>query len=292
MKSLILSLFLLTGVYAEDSLIYKFDPIVVKSDLNNSDMDENLPVGDSGRPDWTSRRKFSTTRVYLQKEDFGEVGIEQWVRIKTPRNGKTSYLFIEELEVGLGNRMQLDIYKRFSSNPSDNYTVKQDSTSFELRYALADWGVIPLNPTAYIEYTVTDVAHTKDLLEFKLLLGDDFTERLHWGLNYTYETQLGSGVNELNQKVNGAVSYTLIDNKFSVGAETKYAVTTASGTIIERDISAGPSLQWIPTTNSHVDLTYLHGISDDSAKSEVWFIFGYDFDTGAKKHRVTTTSNN
>jgi hypothetical protein len=59
----------------------------------------------------------------------------------------------------------------------------------ELRYALANWGKIPLNPTLYGEWSFNDNA--PDVWELKLLLGQTFAHRWNWAANLTYEHENG-----------------------------------------------------------------------------------------------------
>ena len=56
----------------------------------------------------------------------------------------------------------------------------------ELRWALADWGVIPLNPTLYVEYVRNDDG--PPALELKALAGDELARALHLGLNLVWST--------------------------------------------------------------------------------------------------------
>ncbi|HET6410290.1 MAG TPA: hypothetical protein VFG14_20535 [Chthoniobacteraceae bacterium] len=63
-------------------------------------LSEERPVGPTGRPEWTSARRFTTTRVYIQKNPW-EIGVEQWWRIRDKRDDSIENLFIEEVEIGL-----------------------------------------------------------------------------------------------------------------------------------------------------------------------------------------------
>src|SRR6185312_15985719 len=69
---------------------------------------EEAPVDETGRPAWTSARRFGSTRVYLQRAPW-EVSFEQWVRIRDRRDGTAQIRFQEEIEIGLPYRFQLDI---------------------------------------------------------------------------------------------------------------------------------------------------------------------------------------
>ena len=112
---------------------------------------EEQPADETGRPNWTSHRRFGTTRVYIQKAPW-EIGIEQWWRVRDNRDGTVQHKFQEEIEIGLPFRMQLDIYGDWFADGDSR--AQYGDTAFELRWAMADWGRIPLNPTLYAEYKV------------------------------------------------------------------------------------------------------------------------------------------
>ena len=253
-------------------------------------LEENKAVGSSKRPEWTSARRFTNTRIYLQQEEFGDVGIEQWVKMQYPHHGKPNYLFEEEIEIGLGHRLQLDLYENWHLTPEERYQANHESFSIELRYAFADWGVIPLNPTLYAEYTVSNKAYNADKVEVKLLLGDSIMPRIHWGWNLVYERELGQ-YGTIEYSTAAGISYTVIDNKLSVGLEAKLENETTKGHRspgpIELDI--GPSIQWKPTKNTHFDIAPLFGVTGESPRAEIWCIFGYDF--GKTTPRVEPIGN-
>ena len=131
---------------------------------------EEKPDGASGQPDWVKQRRFSNTRVYLQKDPW-EMGVEQWYRVRTYDGGRVTQRSQTEFEMGLPYRMQLDIYEKAIHDNSDDRGWQQDEVAVDLRYGLADWGVLPLNPALYVEYAF---AHEgSDILESKILFGDE-----------------------------------------------------------------------------------------------------------------------
>jgi hypothetical protein len=145
-----------------------------------------------------------------------------------------------------------------------------------LRYAFADWGKIPLNPTLYAEYKIGN--HAPNVAEFKLLLGEQIAPRIHWGLNFVYEKEL-RGERATEFQISQGLSYTLIDEKLSFGVEMKYVFETTAGTRgePEQKFLIGPSLQVRPTRNTHLDLVALIGTNRDSPRVEGFVIFGIDF---------------
>lgn len=239
-------------------------------------LSEDRPVGPTGRPEWTSARRFSTTRVYLQKSP-GEIGFEQWFRGRLYRDGKNQYRFQEELEIGLPCRMQLDLYQTWfvESEKGETNTWHQD-IAVELRYALADWGKIPLNPTLYGEWKFSMHDDDPDVYELKLLLGEDFG-KLHWGFNAIYEQEVG-GARATEMAWSQGLSYTMIDSCLSIGVEMSFKHETEKGSRHKPEIkfAVGPSVQWRPTPWSHIDVVPLIGCTKDAPGLEAFVIFGID----------------
>lgn len=240
-------------------------------------LEEEKPSGAWAQPEWVQSRRFTTTRVYIQRSP-GEVALEQWWRGRV-YDGKVSNLFQEEIEIGLPFRMQLDFYQDWTVE--DN---KADHLDFaaELRYGLADWGVIPLNPALYLEYKWTDPSRGGDVIEPKLLLGTELAPKVHYGMNIVYERELSGPEQAEEWQITQGLSYTVIDQKFSLGLEAKYIneTTIESRGTPEHKFLLGPSIQWLPTRNSHLDLVALAGLTPDSPDLEAYVVFGIDFDWG------------
>ena len=89
----------------------KLLPTVTVTDAANREglLNEERPIGETGRPEWTSARRFSTTRVYIQREPW-EVGVGQWWRYRYKRDNSSISRLTSEIEMGLPYRMQLDVY--------------------------------------------------------------------------------------------------------------------------------------------------------------------------------------
>lgn len=236
---------------------------------------EEAPVGPYNQPEWTTARRFPTTRVYLQQEPWN-VGVEHWVKAQWPKGESSNYKFQEEIEIGLPHRFQLDIYENWTRDAQSR--MNQDSVAVEGRWALADWGKIWGNPTLYGEWTFSSRNGTSDAYEFKILFGDDITPRWHWGVNFVYEQEVGdSRATEI--QIAGAISYTLIDEKLSLGIEGKIESETThrDRNHAPCEIDIGPSVQWRPTKNMHVDFVPLVGVTSDSPHVEAYVVLGYDF---------------
>ena len=237
-----------------------------------SDLKEEDRIGSYGQPRWTAVRRFPTTRIYVIPE--GEVDVEYWLRDDEHGHGDTTITHMYEIELGLPYRFQFDFYINAEHDNEWNF---QDETArqYELRYALADWGVLWGNPTLYYEYV--DSQHGTDKREAKLLLGDELAEGWHWGTNLVYEKEV-TGDRTGETEITAGLSKTLIDERFSLGGELKAnRVTEKNVNGSEHEIYLGPSLQYRPTPRSHIDFTPLVGLGGDSDELQIWFIAGWEF---------------
>ena len=266
--------FLVNRAYPQDQPLTRLPEVTVVE----KQLEEELKVGDYQQPEWTTQRRFLTTRAYVLSP--WQVEFEQWWKGQWPRGESRNDLFQEELEVGLPHRFQLDLYENWIRQ--SNGTVRYHDTAVELRYALADWGKLPLNPTLYGEWKFTDRDLGADTYELKLLLAEELAPRWHWAFNAICEQEVG-GSRTTEWAASQGISYTLIDQKLSIGVEMKLESETDKGARgpapIEFDI--GPSLQWRPTRNTHVDIVPLFGVTNDSPRAEVFVVFGIDFGRGA-----------
>ena len=276
MKSILFALLSTTALLAADSPA----PTTTRmpettTTAFSSVLKEDMPIGETGRPEWTSARRFPGTRVYIQQEPWG-VGVESWWRIKTYRDGTAANRLLEEVEVGLPYRMQLDLYTDLEGNEKAHFHYQ--SFNVELRWAIADWGKIWGNPTLYAEYKFADQSWGPDVYELKLLLGDGFLQRWHWGLNFVWEAET-SGEYEQEFQITGGLSYSVIDSKLGIGAEFIYDHDTVAGerNSPENQFNIGPSIQWRVTEKLHVDLTCMFGTNNDSPCEIGYLVVGYDF---------------
>jgi hypothetical protein len=270
-----------------DTPISILNPVIVVAPRDGW-LGEEALIGESKRPEWTSRRRFSTTRVYIQQEP-GQISLEQWWRIRTYEDATTRQRFTEEMEIGLPNRMQLDLYYDWTHQGGRTHN---EDFAVELRWALADWDVIPLNPTLYAEYTATDGAQGPDLVEFKVLLGEDFAPRWHWGMNLVFERELDRDLNN-EFAITQGISYTIIDQVLSAGVEMqfKYENTYSTRDDGEHKFQIGPSIQWSPSRNTWVNLVGLVGCTEDSPSFEGFVIVGHNFGSFAEPGGLSPVSS-
>ncbi len=241
---------------------------------------EDTNIGPYNQPEWTEHRRFSTTRVYIQKEPW-EIGLEQWWRVRTYDDKTTAHRFTEELEIGLPHRFQLDLYWNWAH---DGDGTHHDEFAVELRHALADWGKIWGNPTLYLEYAFVNPDFGGDVLEAKVLLGDDFGKGWHWGLNFIFESEL-SHERAREAAISGGLSRTIIDGVLSAGIEMQWKHETVAGERGNPEIQfeIGPSIQWRLSKNTHLDVVALAGTTSQGPSFEGFVIFGFDFGGGSKK---------
>lgn len=237
-------------------------------------------TGDTGaynQPEWVKHRRFSTTRVHIQRDPW-EMALEQWWRGRL-NDGEWKHKFQEEFEIGLPGRVQLDLYEDWEIEDGDAF---HNDFALEIRYGLADWGVLPLNPALYFEYKWVDPDHGGDVIEPKLLLGDEFGDGWSYGLNLVYEREMGGESTEEFQVTQG-ISKAMADGRVALGLEGKYVHETVAGARddAEHKVQFGPSVQFRPFDNAHLDLVALAGLTHDSPDLEAWVVFGWDFGAGA-----------
>jgi hypothetical protein len=240
-----------------------------------SDLKEEDLIGPNNQPRWTAARRFPTTRVYVVPP--GEIEFEWWARITEPRDpaGDTQERFLYEVEMGLPYRLQIDLYvgaEGTGNVGAFDFTRQQ----IELRWAIADWDVIFGNPTLYIEYV--NRKGEADGVEFKLLFGGEIASGWHWGLNFVLERTLEDELNNEWQAVAG-LSYTIIDMLFSLGLEFQgiWEDTEHRRGHFENTYFLGPSAQWRPLPQMHVDVVFLAGLTEESPAFRVWIILGWEF---------------
>jgi len=248
-------------------------------------LQEEQLIGENQQPEWTTRRRFATTRAYVISP--WQVEFEQWWKGKFPRQGDSEHLFQSEVELGLPYRFQLDVYENLELNGS---RFRHQGNQVEGRWALADWGKIFLNPTIYGEWKFND--HSPDAYELKLLLAQEFAPRWHWAFNVFYEQEVGGGRGS-ESGFSQALSYSVADEKLSVGVEMnleRQSEPNLNGSPAV-EFLIGPSVQWRPCPRVHLDLVPLVGTTGDSPRVEAFVVFGFDFGKGGKHEAYMPASS-
>ncbi len=246
-------------------------------------MKDSEKVGSYNQPVWTTKRRFPTTRVYVLPEN--KVELEYWLMMEgnLEENTDPKYTGIYEIEFGLGHRLQSDFYLKTIQNGS-NAPIEILSQSIELRYAFFDWGKVFGNPTVYLEWIRQSAKPQKG--ELKLLLGDEISERLFWGLNLVFEREFGGRtINEY--AISGGLAYSLVDGYLSVGLETKITGEDEQSKrfdFSEKKLLFGPSVLYKPVPPVNLILTPLFGYKvEEKEEGEegkdiyaIYFILGVD----------------
>jgi hypothetical protein len=238
-----------------------------------SDLREEDRIGPYGQPEWTAHRRFAFVRNYVRPP--GTFSFEYWVRPTVPQDsGQTQVRTQYEFEIGLPNRWQLDFYLNENKEGSEGEMGTENAMEF--RYALADWGKLWANPTIYGEYKSRD--GEADVIEAKLLFGDELSTSWHWGANLVYEREVGGELENVYGFTAG-ISKTLSDQKFSLGGELKIEMADTHDTRgdFENTFLVGPSMQYRPSSHLHMDVAPLVGFGDDSPALQAIFVIGYEF---------------
>jgi hypothetical protein len=234
---------------------------------------EQTLVGPNQQPEWTTTRAFSTSRVYVRPP-----GTIANVNFWTPEfnDGQDEHAFRHEIEIGLPHRFQLDLYQNWRI---EDGKASYKGSSVELRYALAKWGKIPLNPTLYGEWNFNDNA--PNLWELKLLLGESFAHRWNWAANFTFEQETG-GKREREVALSSALTYAAIDPMLNVGVEMLCEHKTEKGSRSNPDYEflIGPSVNVHPTRWSFITVAPLIGATSDSPEVEAFVLAGFKIPFG------------
>lgn len=245
----------------------------------NGALEDQTLVGSYRQPVWTTQRPFAASRVYVLPA--GTAQLEQWVRPTWPQAGKPVFRMLEEVAIGLPGRFQLDIYERWNIEPNDQNRneANHEGIQVELRWALAKWGRLFLNPTLYAEWVERGGPQNKaNKYELKLLLAEQFGRNLYYSSNLILEQETQQE-KETELGWSHAVSTTVIDRKLMAGMECLVSRTTANPDRSTADVlfTVGPSMQYRPTTRTFLNIVSLFGTTPDSPLCQAYFIFGYQF---------------
>jgi hypothetical protein len=253
-----------------------------------------------GAPPGFSRSRFSnTTQAYVLPPwafFFGEIFEGQGFR-----HGPPDYRFTQEIEMGLPYRFGVAAetqFERFNGGGG------AETVSLEARWALADWNKIPLNPTLFAEYKfgVGTIRHEEapppppgaggeeeeeggppkvpDAYEFRLLLAQDFGERVEWAMNWFFEKEnTGDRGREWGFSQSAMTPILLPNERLKVGVEMEYKNFTVKDTRGDplHTFIIGPTIAWKPTPQTRLDVSPLFGCTDDSPVADVFVVFSWLF---------------
>jgi hypothetical protein len=262
---------------------------------------EEVPSSYGATPDFSRSRFSNLTQAYVLPPGAVFAGlIYQGDSLKFNR---PAHMLTQEVEIGLPHRFGIAF-----ENSIDNHrgTTQERTVSVELRYALADWNKIPLNPTIFVEYKfgVGDILHDEgppervpdgegrafleehmklpDAVEVRLLLAQDFSNKVEWAANLFYEQETsGDRGREVGFSQSLMFPILLPNDRLKVGAEMQYISFSDLGLREEGTKSArvviGPTIAWKPSRNSRLDVSPLFGITDDAPHASVYVVFSMLF---------------
>jgi hypothetical protein len=214
------------------------------------------------------------------------------------RHGPPDYLFTQEVEMGLPYRFNIAAesqWERFNGGGG------AQTVSLEARWALADWNKIPLNPTIFAEYKfgVGTIRHEEvppppgggeeeesgppkvpDAYEVRLLLAQDFFERVEWAMNWFFEKEnTGDRGREWGFSQAAMMPVLLPNERLKLGIEMEYRNLTVKDTRGDplNSFTLGPTVAWKPTASTRLDISPLFGCTHDSPVADVFVAFSWLF---------------
>ena len=211
------------------------------------------------------------TRVYVRPP--GTFEFEYWKRVDIPHDGGPAEVQTQyEFEVGLPGRFQVDMYL-VTNQEGNGGPSSTNGEKLEVRWAFADWDKVWGNPTLYLEVASQD--QEPDTIEGKLLLGGEMSPGWHWGTNLVFERETSGDLSN-NHEITAGLSRVMADEQWSLGGELKASMknTHADRSEFEEELLVGPSLQYRPLRNIHLDLATLIGIRADSPDFEGFLVLG------------------
>ena len=259
---------------AERPHTFDMPPVTVYGKASLSDDDR---IGTYAQPRWKAQRLFGETRIYVIPE--GTVEFEYWLLPELHRNHEPSdFTHQFEVEFGMPYHFQLDLYA-VANQTGPKGQLLFNEQKVELRWAFADWGKIPGNPTLYLEWNPRD--QLPPHVEGKLLLGGQIASGWHWGSNFVFEHEAG-GLQENSKEWTLGVSRVIREAKFSFGAESKLAFLSGKDPLGHRgpndkEWGIGPSLQLRPLPAMHLDVANLFGATHDAPRAQLFVVLGWEF---------------
>ena len=247
-----------------------------------------------GAPGTFSRTRFSptTTAYVLPPYQFCLATIYEGDAFQ---HGFPDHLFTQELEMGLPHRFGIAAETQLERfNGGGGF----ETVSLEGRYALADWGKIPLNPTLFAEYKfgVGPIRHEEgpppppgeeeeagppqipNAYELRLLLSQEFFHRYEWAMNGFFEKEnTGDRGREIGFSQSIMTPIVLPNEQLKVGLEMLYKNFSVKDTRGNADniFVIGPSGAYRTSTNTRLEVSTLFGCTNDSPHVQVFAVFSW-----------------
>ena len=230
-------------------------------------------------PTWTQDRTFPGTRFW--KLDEGTYEVEAWWRLRKKRDQDPLHLFQLELELGLTDRIQLDLYENVMID--ENGTFFHEGNQIEARIAVDPvYGRTPLNPVIYLEWHPRHLE--ADRAEVRFLGGGEILgSTLVGAVNVLYEQNVtytatptgNTYVPNPEFGVTGALSYAVARQQLRIGAEGRFVLEKEEfdDPEWEKALLLGPNLSSrLVGDRLKVYVTVLFGLTDDARQVDSFFI--------------------
>jgi len=277
-----LILFLAFGLAAKSMTAEEPVPLPAMAIQSTGVPGENKIVGDYAQPEWSARRPFPGVSVYVQPG--GQFEFETGLQDATTPSGVHHCEWTQEFEAGLGHRVQLAVENTFANFREGDHGPQEwqeDSLKVSARYALANWGKLPLNPALGLGWRFNSGA--PDAPSCQLVLGDEFTPRLHWAADIQYEWQTSAPrLEELTAAT--ALTYSVTNETLNVGVQAQWQRTRELSEASSSRIEAGPCIQYRPIDQLHLDCVVLWGTEKSQAVHSIILSIGFEFGEGADDH--------
>ena len=252
-----------------------------------------------GAPPSFSRSRFSptTTAYVLPPWSVYTSAIYQGDAL---RFNRPDHQFTQEIELGLPHRFGLAVENTIEAFRG---TTQERTFSIEARYAFADWNKIPLNPTIFAEWKfgIGHILHDEgppepmpkgeaeeflnernplpDAYEVRLLLSQDFYEKVEWAFNAFFEQEVTGDRGREYGFAQTAVVPLLPNERLKAGVEMQLTAFTDKG--IRGNPSyrfiLGPTISWKPSSNTRFDVSPLFGVTADAPRASVFAVFSMLF---------------
>ena len=180
----------------------------------------------------------------------------------------------------------------------------ESEASVGARYALAAWDKLPLNPALSATWhfgTGSDLANrleparrgtTADSYELRLLVGQEFIPRLFWTANVFFQHDAASG-HERQAGFAQDVSYLVLADRLTVGAEMRYTNATRRGSNrgSANEFLIGPSINLRSDFHSLFGLAALFGCTGDSPQVAILASVSFEFGGGESRKSKSPIAN-
>ncbi len=127
--------------------------------------------------------------------------------------------------------------------------------------------------------------HIPDAVEFRVLLAQDFRDKIEFALNFFFEQEIqGDRGREWGFAQSLVVPVLLSRERLKVGVEMQYSNFTdkdTRGDAANRFV-IGPTIAFKPTRNTRFDVSPLFGATFDAPRVQVFAVFSYTFGPGGE----------